>query len=106
MKPTDLEEGQTTQASADIKPELSILKTIANGAQADKFTLKSLHNVKQLVNNRDKIEHAALEILHSCNAVVDSSHTTEKMLKKGEGRTIGGDGHSNYQVYSDLLKTM
>jgi hypothetical protein len=36
--------------------------------------LKALHNVKQLVKNRDKIDVAANEVLLACNAVVDDSH--------------------------------
>lgn len=90
MKPTDIESSSTVNAE---KPESGgLVKVIATGVQADKFNLKALHDVKQLVKNREKIEVAAQEVLHTCNAKMDNTHIHEKVLKKGEGRTIGGNG--------------
>lgn len=68
------------------------------GAHHDeKYTLRSLQKIKQLSKNCDKIENAAQDILVTCNAIEDKSSNFERILKKGEGRTMGGSGLTNYQ---------
>jgi hypothetical protein len=52
-----------------------------------------------LIRNKDKVENAAEDILLTCNAIVDKNRLSEDMLRKGEGKTIGGSGNTNYQVY-------
>jgi hypothetical protein len=76
---------------------IEIKGTIINGGGFPK--------IKPINLNKDKVELAASEILTHCNVIVDKNLLKNKMLKKGEGKTIGGSGETNFEVYNSLLKT-
>ena len=65
-----------------------------------------MKTIKAFAHKKD-IFNSAGDVLINCNAKVNPlTHKEPAILKKGEGKTIGGSGKTNYQVYSDLLTTL
>lgn len=55
------------------------------------------------LNNVNPVENMANEVLVNCNAIFDKKLVSDKMLKKGEGKTTAGSGKTNLQMYQTLL---